>query len=82
MAKRRDDMAVTAQLMGKGTFKLMRTLTGYDDVRIEYWLGVSGNGACLRPVYPDGLVTISHVHDSRQIEDWLARYEYHAERSA
>jgi hypothetical protein len=71
-----------AQLMGKGTFKLMRTLTGYDDVRIEYWLGVNNNGACLRLVYPDGLVTISHVHDPRRIEDWLARYEYELEGGA
>jgi hypothetical protein len=45
------------QMMGKGEFRLVQTRTGYDDVRIEYWLGVSGNGACLRLVYPDGLVS-------------------------
>jgi hypothetical protein len=69
-------MATKAQMMGKGEFVLVQTLTGEDDVRIEYWLGVSGNGACLRLIYRNGLVTISHVHDPRRIEDWLAGYEY------
>jgi hypothetical protein len=75
-------MATTAQMMSKREFRLVQTRTGEDDVRIEYWLGVSGNGACLRMIHRDGLVTISHVHDPRRIEDWLARYKYELERGA
>jgi hypothetical protein len=69
-------MATKAQMMGKGKFRLVQTQTVEDDVQIEYWLGVSGNGACLRMIHRDGLVTISHVYDPRRIDDWLARYEY------
>jgi hypothetical protein len=73
-------MTVTAQMMNKGEFKLVQARTGADDVRIEYWLGVNGNGACLRLLHRNDLVTTSHVHDSHRIEDWLARYEYEMAR--
>jgi hypothetical protein len=75
-------MATKAKIMGKGWFKLVRGWTTDDGFTVEYWLGVSGNGACLRTVNPDGLVMTSHVHDPRRIENWLAGYEYEMERGA
>jgi hypothetical protein len=75
-------MDTTAQMMGKGWFKLVQGWTTDDGFTVEYWLGVRRNGACLRTVNPDGVATISHVRDPRLITDWLDRSGYKMERGA
>jgi hypothetical protein len=69
-------VTTTAEMMRKGQFQLVQTWTDDDDTKIEYWLGIFDNGACLRTINPDGTVTISHSNNPQTIIDTLARSGY------
>jgi hypothetical protein len=65
-------MAMVVKMMGLGEFELAQEWDD-DGVRIEYWLGVSNNGACVRVVNPDGTMTITHHHDKNDAMLALSR---------
>jgi hypothetical protein len=65
-------MAMVVKLLGLGEFELVQEWDD-DGVRIEYWLGVSNNGACVRVVNPDGTMTITHHNDKNAAMLALAR---------
>jgi hypothetical protein len=65
-------MAMVVKLLGLGEFELAQEWEN-DGIRVQYWLGVSNNGACVRVVNPDGTMTITHHYDKDAAMLALAR---------